>query len=65
MSDTRVWHVMEEPPLRVQFRWHGRPPEQFTQSQLRATIQVLRQQGRPTAEYEAGLAGLLELEGKK
>jgi hypothetical protein len=75
MSDKRVWHVMPDPKrpasptkadnLKVYFQWHGRPAEEFTQSELRATIQILRHQGKPTGDYEEGLAGLLELEGVK
>jgi hypothetical protein len=71
MTNNRIWHVMEAPAgasskterLKVFFEWPGRSREEFTQSQLRATIQILRQQGKPTAEYEEGLAGLVELEG--
>ena len=73
MANNRIWHVMEPGAaagkpgkaerLRVFFEWPGRSREEFTQSQLRATIQILRQQGKPTADYEEGLAGLVELEG--
>jgi hypothetical protein len=75
MTEKRVWELMKSPDwkpgsgksdnVKVHFKWQGRPAEEYTQSQLRATIQVLRNQGRPTREYEEALAGLMELEAGK
>jgi hypothetical protein len=75
MTEKRVWELLRSPDPKaaggkgegpkVQFKWQGRPPEEFNLSQLRATIQILRNQGRPTVEYEEALAGLLQLESGK
>ncbi len=62
MTGNRAWHLVEPSGAgerKVAFRWPNGVNEDFTQSQLRATIGVLRMQGKPTKDYEEALAGLV------
>jgi hypothetical protein len=67
-SRIKQWHFVAADPkkakgLRVCLHIADQPI--FAQAELRATIAVLRMQGRETALYEAALEEVVHLEGLK
>jgi hypothetical protein len=67
MNEPCVWHIVKSlDPVeaadsrfaKVAFLWPGRAVEEFTRSQLRATIDVLRLQELDTEPYQDALDAL-------
>jgi len=70
MSEARAWRVVggddtgKPKRLKIRFRWPDGVTGEFTRTQLIATIELLRMQGKRKSEYEEALAGLVGSEAR-